>query len=69
MFGSQSLPIKVKLRGAMGDLLEPEFQGKQALLKNLVLDRYGGKNSLASTPETELIVSTFMPEPVCIVNA
>ena len=59
LFGTQATNIKIKLWDGLTDLLEPEMCGKMALVKNLALDRYGGRNTLSSTPETELIVSTF----------
>ena len=48
----QSGDIRTKLWDDMGLLIGPGCVGKIVLVKNIVLDRYGGNISVGSTPET-----------------
>ena len=57
LLGDQPLSLKIKLWGAAVDLLDDNYLRSSVLVKNLVLDRYEGRNTMASTPETEIIVS------------
>ena len=57
--GDENCQIKIKLWDSMVDLIEPGYVGQTVLVKNLMLDRYGGRNTLASTPETEITIIYF----------
>ena len=46
--------MKVKLWDESVDKINT---GQIVLVKNIVLDLFGGRNTMAATPETEIIVS------------
>ena len=57
MLSDDSHQIKIKLWDTKADLVDENFLHLSVIVKNVGLDRYEGKNTLGSTPETEIIVS------------
>ena len=51
--------IRLKLWGHMVDIVDDNFLGQSVVIKNIVVDRYKGSNTLASTDQTTISVSSF----------
>ena len=48
--------IRLKLLGDQSDIIDGNYVGQSALIKNIVIDRYKGANTLATTDQTEISV-------------
>ena len=54
---SENSTMRLKLWGEQSCLVDDNFVGQNALIKNIVVDRYKGSNTLASTDQTTVEVS------------
>ena len=58
--GDEMASIKIKLWGDDTERVGPEHKNQLVLVKNIALDRYGGRNTMSATPETEIVVSEYL---------
>ena len=50
--------MRLKLWGEQSSLVDDNFLGQHAVIKNIAIDRYKGSNTLASTDQTSIEVCT-----------